>query len=137
MRIALGLILTLFLAREAVAEDMRATVLEVHDGDTLFFRPDGDCLPKLFQRMGLRFLGCDTPELRDKRPEIREQAHAALAYTAERIKPGQVVVIKNVKWDKFGGRVDGTIEVDGVNLCTLLIDAGLARPFNGQGSKPW
>jgi endonuclease YncB( thermonuclease family) len=137
MKTLLSLILCLALAVPVWAEDIRATVLEVHDGDTLFVRPDGDCLPVLFQRIGLRLNGCDTPELKDARPDIRALANEARDYTKGLLPVGQAVTIKGVKWDKYGGRIDGTLEVNGQDLCRLLIDAGLAREYHGQGPKPW
>lgn len=137
MKAILGVILCVCVAVPAFAEDMRATVLEIHDGDTIFIRPEGDCLPVLFQRIGLRLNGCDTPELKDQRPDIRALANEAKDYAANLLQKGQAVTIKGVKWDKYGGRIDGVLEVNGQELCRLLIDAGLAREYHGQGAKPW
>jgi len=136
MHIALVSLL-LLLPLPALAEDMRATVLEVHDGDTVYVRPDGNCLPVLFQRIGIRALGCDTPELHDRRAEMRAKSEEARAYAAGLLSPGQAVVVKDIAWDKYGGRVRGRIEIDGADLCSLLIDAGLAREYHGKGVKPW
>lgn len=127
------MILLLSLSLPALAEDLAATVIHVRDGDTISVRLDGDCLPKLFRIQGVRLLGCDTPELRDKRPEIAAIAAQAGEFTAARITPGQAIVLRDVKRDKYGGRLVADVE----GLCAELIDAGLARPYTGKGKKPW
>lgn len=136
-RVSIFVLLGLVLCVPALAADMTATVLEVHDGDTIYVRPDGDGLHPLFARLGLRLRGCDTPELHDSRADVREKAREAREFTRGKLHPGDGIVIHGVKWDKYGGRIDGTVEMDGVDLCRLLIDAGLARPYTGQGAKPW
>lgn len=131
------LLLLVLLTTPAVAGDMTATVLAVHDGDTIYVRPEGDCLPPLFQRLGLRLNDCDTPELKDKRPEMAALAREARTFTREQLQPNMVITIKDVKWDKYGGRIDGVVEINGVGLCKLLINAGLAKEYHGVGAKPW
>ncbi|KAF0235046.1 MAG: hypothetical protein FD177_205 [Desulfovibrionaceae bacterium] len=123
----------LALAFPAHAEDITATVIAVRDGDTISVRLDGECLPKIFRIHGVRFYGCDTPEKGDKRPEIAALAREAKAFTEARLKPGQKVLLRDVRRDKYGGRL--VADVDG--LCGELIDAGLARPYTGKGKKPW
>lgn len=127
----------LCLATSASAEDISATVLDVHDGDTIKVRLAGDCLPDLFRVMLVRLNGCDTPELRDTRSEVAERARMAQEFTRGLLRPGMSVVVRGASWDKYGGRIVGRIEVDGVDLCALLIDAGLAREYHGRGAKPW
>lgn len=126
----------LALALPAHAEDITATVIAVRDGDTISVRLDGDCLPKIFQVQGVRLNGCDTPEKKDARPEIAAIALQASEFTAARITPGQAIVLRDVKRDKYGGRLVASVEVDGVDLCRLLIDEGLAKPYAG-GKKEW
>lgn len=135
LRITLALFLLLPLP--ALAEDMRATVIEVHDGDTVRVRLGGECLPDLFRVLLVRLNGCDTPELRDQRPEVRAKAEEAREFTSAFLLPGDSVQIKDVALDKYGGRIVGRIEIDGADLCSLLIDEGLAREYHGRGGKPW
>ena len=98
---------------------------------------DCPCLPEIFRQVSVRLLGCDTPELADVRPEIADLARQARAFTAARFEPGQRVTLTNVRRDKYGGRLVATLEVDGVDLCALLIGQGLAREYHGKGKKPW
>ena len=37
--------------------------------------------------------------------------------------------------DKYGGRIDATVKVDGRDLAPALIAAGLGHPFNGEGKR--
>lgn len=135
-KMILSLIL-LALAIPARAEDIPATVIKVLDGDSITVKlVDCDCLPKLYRVQGVRFDGCDTPEKRDKRPEIKAIAREASAFTAARIQPGQKILLRDVKRDKYGGRLVATVIVDGHDLCRELIDAGLAKPYSG-GKKQW
>ena len=130
-------VLVLF-AIPALAEDITARVVRVHDGDTFIARLEGcECLPKLFQVQSVRLTGCDTPEIHDKRPDVAAKAQEAKAFTAERVHVGEVVTLKGVKRDKYGGRVLAKVEVDGRDLCAELIAAGLAREYHGKGPKPW
>lgn len=117
----------------ARAEDIQAVVVKVRDGDTLTVRLSGDCLPGLMRQMGVRVRGCDTPEKGDKRPDVRAKAQAARAYTAKALPPGTPILLKDVSWDKYGGRI--VADVDG--LCAMLIDQGLAKSYDGTGKKPW
>jgi hypothetical protein len=40
-------------------------------------------------------------------------------------------------WDKYGGRIDGKIRLaDGRDLTTVMIDAGHAAAWDGQGPRP-
>lgn len=123
----------------AWAEDITARVIKVpHDGDTFMVKLDGcDCLPKLFQTQAVRLLGCDTPEIHDTRPDMASKAQEAKAFTADRIKAGQIVTLHDVRRDKYGGRMLAKVEVDGRDLCAELIAAGLAREYWGKGPKPW
>lgn len=131
-RFILSLML-LALALPARAEDITATVLAIRDGDTLKVELHGECLPGLFRVMLVRVRGCDTPELKDERPEMRALAERAREKAAELAPVGSQVTLRRIGWDKYGGRI--LADVDG--LCDELIDAGLAREYWGKGKKPW
>lgn len=135
--VAIAALLAAALAVPAQAEDIPATVVRVRDGDSITVRLHGDCLPQLFRVQGVRFNGCDTPEQGDKRAEIAALAREAKAFTAARLHPGDQVVLRDVKRDKYGGRVVATVVVDGADLCRELVGAGLAREYSGKGKKPW
>lgn len=114
---------------------MEAVVERVVDGDTIKVTLIGD-MPELFRKESIRLRHCDTPEKRDPRPEVAALAIQATDYTARRIAPGQHITLHKVGFDKYGGRLLADVEVDGVNLCQQLMEAGLAKPYEGK-KKAW
>jgi len=114
---------------------MEAVVERVVDGDTIKVVLVGD-MPELFREESIRLRHCDTPEKNDSRPDVAALAVQATDYTARRIAPGQHITLREVGFDKYGGRLLADVEVDGVNLCRALIDSGLAHPYEG-GKKDW
>lgn len=121
----------------ARAEDLTATVVNVRDGDTVTVRVESPETPALLRKLGVRFRGCDAPELRDKRPRMAALAREAKACTSGLLAPGDVVTLRDVRWDKYGGRVVATVVVRGRDVCAELISHGLARPYDGHGARPW
>lgn len=127
-----------------------ATVVDEHDGDTVFvdillrkqrvgkgfdidlgfnvhLRPGGIWLV----RQSVRTFGDNAAEL------ATPAGKAALAYLATILKVGDQVTLLSHGWDKYGGRIDGTITLaDGRDLSTVMIAAGQAAPWNGAGPKP-
>lgn len=114
---------------------MEAVVDHVVDGDTVKVRLVGD-MPELFREESIRLRHCDTPEKRDPRPAVADLARQATAFTAARIAPGMTLTLREVGFDKYGGRLLADVEVGGESLCQALIGAGLAHPYEG-GRKDW
>ena len=62
---------------------------------------------------------------------------AALAYLQTQLKIGDTVTLLSHGWDKYGGRIDGTVTLqDGRDLTAVMIAAGQAVAWTGQGTKP-
>ena len=58
-------------------------------------------------------------------------------WTARCRAHGDTVTLVSHGWDKYGGRIDGTITLaDGRNLTAVMVAAGQAAPWDGQGPKP-
>ena len=130
----------------------KATVVEIHDGDTIDVdlvlvashahrhEPDVDLgfnvhavsgQGVVLERQSVRLLGCNAPEL------ATDAGKAALAYLETILHVGDQVELVSHGWDKYGGRVDGTIRLpDGRDLTETMIAAGQAAPWDGQGVKP-
>jgi micrococcal nuclease len=108
-----------------------------HDGDTLTVDVPGvDSL--LGDAIPIRLDGYDTPELRDKDPEIRNLAELARDYVRSLLPPGTRVTLKNCKRGKYFRIVAGVqfLERDHmVDLGERLFVRGLATPYAG-GTKP-
>lgn len=114
---------------------MEAVAERVLDGDTIKVRLVGE-MPELFREESVRLRHCDTPEKHDERPEIAALARRATDFTTSRITPGMALTLRDVGFDKYGGRLLADVEVDGENLCRSLIGAGLAQPYEGK-KKAW
>lgn len=115
--------------------DIQARVVRVHDGDSITVSIDG--YPPIIREVEVRVNGIDTPEIHDKRPEIRKLAERARAFTADIAKPGTVVWLRHMARDKYF-RINATVERDGRSLAAELLKAKLARPYDGKaGPKPW
>ena len=107
----------------------RATVLYVHDGDTV--AADLDLGFGLKLRQLLRLDGCNAIELSQPGgPEAHSNLVALLPV-------GAVVPVSVVGLDKYAGRCDAQITLpDGRDLVTVLIAGQWAAPWNGLGPKP-
>lgn len=92
----------------------------------------------------VRVRGIDTPE---KAPRAKCPAEAALAikastFTKDALPPGTCIRVSAIENDKYGGRVVATVIYDaplqrGVSLADGLIDAGLARSYDGGTKSSW
>jgi endonuclease YncB( thermonuclease family) len=109
-----------------------ATVVSVHDGDT--FTVSVDLGFDLAFRTAVRLNGCNARELAAPGgAEARDNLRTLLPV-------GQSVVLTSVDWDKYGGRVDGDVELAGVDLVTELVAGSWAARWNDKGAKslpPW
>ena len=115
-----------------------AVVDHVHDGDTVIVAVPG--WPAVVSPIEVRVAGIDTAEIHDKRPEIKAMAALAKDWVAAHLRAGEAVTLRNVRRDKyFRLLADLDVVVDGEvrDLATELIRRGLAKPYDGQGPKPW
>jgi endonuclease YncB( thermonuclease family) len=115
-----------------------ATTRRVTDADTLVLAPDlgfGAWLepstrPDAALR-SFRLLGCNTREL--GQPGGAEAAAAV----AEKLPPGGSTIIRSLRSDKYGGRMDAQVTLpSGRDLTAELIAEGWAAPWDGKGPKP-
>ena len=113
-------------------------ITRVIDGDTVEIAVD--FLPEpLPPKLSIRVIGIDTPE---KAPRAQCDAEAALAkkasaFTKDAVANATEIDVQILKWDKYGGRVLGSVVFDGVSLSDSLISAGLARPYKGDAKQSW
>jgi micrococcal nuclease len=111
--------------------------VEVIDGDTLRLDTSNDC--SLLKELGLtvRIYGVDTPEKKGKCQKEKDLANIATQFVKNLIGKKEVM-IEVKKWDKFGGRILGDVQVDGLNIADELIKQGLAIPYFGEKKiKDW
>ncbi len=122
-------------AREIVAGPIPARVVRVVDGDTLIVR----ARIWLGQEVetAVRLDGIDTPEL--KAPCAAEREMAARARdTIAGLADGRRVVLRDVRYGKFAGRVLARIETEsGQDLAAALLERGLGRVYRGGRRAGW
>jgi len=116
--------------------------IRIIDGDTIALNVENE--KPLIQKLGLsvRIRGIDTPE---KAPRAKCEKENILAEKATKLVNEIVgamgqneLLLSNVKWDKFGGRIDATVKVNGVDISKALLVRGLAVENNGEKkTKDW
>lgn len=121
-------------------------VIRVYDGDSFwvqFSMPDRFAI---FRQMEVRVAGIDCPELSDSRPEIRNLALQARDLTVKCFEKSKYYVdLELVEWDKYA-RLNADVKFyqntsatrrEKLTLSQVLIAAKLARPYTGEGPRPW
>jgi endonuclease YncB( thermonuclease family) len=130
----------------------QAKVAAIHDGDTIdvdillvkdkHHRHDTDAdlgfnvhevsgVGVVLERQSVRLLGCNAPEL------ATPAGKNALAFLETILAVGDTVTLVSHGWDKYGGRIDGAVTLpDGRDLTAVMIAAGHAAAWDGQGEKP-
>lgn len=138
MKKLLSVLCLLFMMLPSSAFAYGWKVIKVLDGDTVKF--EVGFLPKeLGNQISVRVLGVDTPEKapRAKCEKEAELGKKATEFTKKVVGEAKVVDVQLKSWDKYGGRVLGTITLDGKDLTKMLIDAGLARAYFGEKKSDW
>jgi micrococcal nuclease len=133
------LILSSFLyAAKADKNYGNATVQEItsiYDGDT--FRCTIKGYPDIIgERIGIRIANIDCPEMRDKRPYIKEKAQQAKQFAVKKLREGKNIQLKNMRRGKYF-RIVADVIIDGKNLGDELIKADLAHQYDGGTKEPW
>ena len=118
-----------------VQDDVLAVVVRVIDGDSLVV--DIPSFPPVIgSKITVRIAGCDTPELRDKRPEIKALAQSARAFTAGMAPPGSVVWLRDIRRDKYF-RLLARVETECGDIAGGLLELGFAVPYGGGKKRAW
>ena len=121
-----------FAAEKNYGTFTNVTVLSNYDGDTLTVNIPG--VPDIFgEAMHVRVAGIDTPEMRGKCDKERQMAEAAKEEVYIIVRDYPQVTLHNMKRGKYF-RVVADVETSKGDLATILLDKGLAVPYNG-GTK--
>lgn len=112
-------------------------VVGIKDGDTLAVHLPG--LPPTLNPVAVRVRSVDTPESggRAKCASERKLAERATRFTRQAVSAARRVEFEKPSWDKYGGRVDADVWIDGKLLSDQLIAAGLARLYDGGKRRGW
>lgn len=111
------------------------TVLSVYDGDTLTINLPCN-VAVVCNKIPLRLYGIDTPEINDARPGLKALAQKAKARLVDLVSPSHKVEVEIIGRDKYF-RIDAVVYSDGIDVGKILVVEGLARPYLGNGPKPW
>lgn len=118
-------------------DPIRALVVDVYDGDTItvvFLLGDTPI------KIKIRIKGIDTPEIRSGKGKLKIEKQAAKKCRdyLNSLVGDKIVTLIITDWDKFGGRVIGTILFDDETCVTdHMIQSGYARPYSGDRKKDW
>ncbi len=117
------------------ATDMVLPIRGVADGDTIRTTLK---LPCPLCSASVRIRGIDTPESTylAKCPAEKSKGLEAKAFLINLTTGQESMMARNIKWDKYGGRIDAIVEINGKDVGQQMIDRGLAKPYTGAGPKP-
>lgn len=104
-------------------------IVEVYDGDTIFVDIAG--VPDVFgERIGIRLIGVDTPEIRTTHAKEKAWGYRAKAYVEHVLQTAERIEFVSPQRDKFF-RIGCIVLVDGENLADMIISEGLGVPYTG------
>jgi micrococcal nuclease len=106
-----------------------------YDGDTCYVT--ATVLPESLQKMSVRILGIDTPEIRGECDEEKALAKQGKVFANDLFKAAKLIEYRDLEWDKYGGRILSNVYLDGELYSKKIIDAGLARPYFGDKKETW
>lgn len=111
------------------------TVVKVRDGDTFII--DIPNIPDVFgNNIAVRIRGIDTPELNDKREEIRKISIQAKEELEKLFNSGDKIVLYNLGRDKYF-RLLASVKVGNIDVAEYLIKKGLAKSYDGCVKTSW
>ena len=112
-------------------------VTGIKDGDTLTVNLPG--LPPALNPVAVRVRSVDTPESGGRARCVgeRDLAERATLFTRQAIAKAGRIEFERPSWDKYGGRIDADVWIDGRLLSDRLIAAGLARRYDGGKRAGW
>lgn len=113
-----------------------AVVDYIVDGDTFAGRVNLDDDIQITVRV--RLMGIDTPELSGNCDKEIDMAVRARDRLAELLPIGGVVELRDLKDDKYLGRIDARVyNADGRDVVRVLLDGGFGRPYDGGRRTSW
>ena len=110
-------------------------VTSIYDADT--FRVNIEGYPPIAgQRIPIRVLGVDAPELKGKCESEKIKARQAKQFTVEALRSAKVIELRNTQRGKYF-RILADVYIDGKSLADGLIKAGHARVYDGGKRLSW
>lgn len=116
----------------------KCRVVNVHDGDTITIIYMID--KKVPFKINLRMEGIDAPEITSKNQLERIAAVAVTKWLRRKINEQKYWWVILKRWDKYGGRVIGTLYTDrraNSSINQIMLDNGLVMPYDGGKKEAW
>ena len=110
-------------------------VTSIYDADTFRVNLDGFS-PIIGERIPVRLLGVDTPEIKGKCESEKALARQAKQFTVKALRSARTIELRNIQRGKYF-RILANVYVDGKNLADALIKAGHARSYDGGKRLGW
>lgn len=118
------------------AHAVPATVNYIFDGDT--FAAYVNLAPDVRITVRVRLINIDTPEMNGQCDAERVAAARARDRLAQLLPVGATIELKNIKDDKYLGRIDANVILpDGRDVGDVLIAEKHGRPYSGGKRQPW
>ena len=105
----------------------KAKIVRVIDGDTLEMMVDLGF--SVWINQSLRLYGINAPETRTKDPVEKAAGLVSKQWLQDQVSAAKDVQLKSISVDKYGGRFDGILYLDGRDINKEMLDKGLAKPF--------
>jgi len=110
-------------------------VTSIYDADT--FRANINSWPGIVgERIPIRILGIDAPEIKGKCDQEKIKARTAKQFAVDKLRSAKTIELRNIQRGKYF-RLLADVYVDNKNLADLLIQSGNARPYDGGTRKGW
>ena len=124
------------LSAPAILELREYMDIVCYDGYTCYVTMS--VLPKPLQKMSVRILGIDTPEIRGAECEKeKELGLKARTFANKVFREARNIKFSDLKWDKYGGRILSNVYLDGYLYADMIINEQLARPYDGGKKEGW
>lgn len=101
---------------------------KVYDGDTAMVTMPN--MPPSLAQFSIRLSGIDAPELKSK-CILEHQLASNAKEELQKMIDKKTVQLYNCQHDKYGGRIDCEVFVNGVNVNKQMLDKKLVVPYNG------
>ena len=132
--------LTAFLTGSAIAEqkpgpNKPCQYIRNYDGDTITVNiPDWPAI--VGKKISIRVAKIDTPEKRDKNPDIKAMAKTAQRLVENLCKRAKKLELRNIQRGKYF-RLVADVYADNKSIADLLIKNGLAKIYDGGKKNVW
>jgi micrococcal nuclease len=115
-------------------------IIEFYDGDTVkilfYLCSNAHTTGRVLIKTNLRLKGIDAPEKRTNNPLEKEKAFE-ITEELNRLYKGRMAITTFIKNDKYGGRIVGTLSINGEDISKKLLTLGWVKPYEGKKKEEW